>query len=261
MEVSSSVAAGISIAANPGTTICKGTVVIFTANAVNGGALPLFQWYKNGVEVGGNSVTWSDIPADGDVVYCMLTSSLSCVAANPVTSAPLTFTAAPSPQVELTDKEFLCAGQLVMLDAGMGFSSYLWQDGSTDQYYSAIDEGQFYVTVTDALGCTGSDTVYFKKCGQMLYAPTAFSPNGDNLNDQFRLIGNIDNLSSFSMQVFNRWGELIFDANDIQKGWNGTQNGKYCQQDTYTWVVSYQVSSSSPDAKPVILKGTVTLIR
>ena len=115
--------------------------------------------------------------------------------------------------------------------------------------------------VTDSIGCSGSDTVWFRKCGQNLYAPTAFSPNGDNLNDQFLLLGSIDEMISFSMNIYNRWGELLFETNDLSRGWDGTQNGKYCPPDTYTWLVKYQVSSSSSDAEPVVMKGTFTLVR
>ncbi len=260
--VTNALQAGIGITADP-ETICPGQEIIFTAQAVNPGNNPDFEWFIDGISVQqGDPAVYSTITyKPGQSVICRMTSSLSCVAENPVSSLPVSVVVVPAPVVKLTNEPYLCAGVETRLDAGSGFSSYLWQDGSTEQYYLAKDEGAYFVMVTDSLSCTGSDTVLFRKCSQNLYVPTAFSPNGDNLNDQFILLGNIDEMSSFSMRVFNRWGELIFESNDIQKGWDGFQNGKSCPQDTYTWIVNYQVSSSSPDAKPVTLKGTVTLIR
>ncbi len=64
-------------------------------------------------------------------------------------------------------------------------------------------------------------------------APTAFSPNGDRLNDEFRIY--TDGVTEFDMMIFNRWGEMIFRSDDLKKGWDGSFNGKTCQQDAYVW--------------------------
>jgi len=73
----------ISGSANP---VCSGTVVTFNAIAVNGGNDPVFQWKVNGTNAGTNSLTFSYTPADGDQIWCILTSSLNCSLNNPAHS-------------------------------------------------------------------------------------------------------------------------------------------------------------------------------
>ncbi|MCX6280305.1 MAG: hypothetical protein NT004_19750 [Bacteroidetes bacterium] len=77
------VSISISASANP---VTSGSTVIFTASPVNGGVSPVYQWKKNGINVGMNSATYSYIPANNDSIKCLLTSGLSCVSGNPATS-------------------------------------------------------------------------------------------------------------------------------------------------------------------------------
>ncbi len=78
------------------TTVCAGTTVSFTASPVNGGAAPAYQWKVNGSAVtGGTNATYAYIPANGDLVTCMVTSSAGCVTGNPATSSAITMTVNP----------------------------------------------------------------------------------------------------------------------------------------------------------------------
>ena len=67
-----------------------------------------------------------------------------------------------------------------------------------------------------------------------LFHPTAFTPNGDNLNDTFTVFGQY--VTGFEMQIFNRWGELLFSTEDIQGGWDGTFRGMQMPEGTYTFI-------------------------
>lgn len=67
-----------------------------------------------------------------------------------------------------------------------------------------------------------------------LFHPTAFTPNGDNLNDSFNVFGQY--VVGFEMQIFNRWGELLFSTNDLQSGWDGTFRGNEMPEGTYTFI-------------------------
>jgi gliding motility-associated-like protein len=67
-----------------------------------------------------------------------------------------------------------------------------------------------------------------------LFHPTAFTPNGDNLNDNFSVFGQY--VVGFEMKIFNRWGELLFSTNDIQSGWDGTYLGNEMPEGTYTFI-------------------------
>jgi len=258
-----SVSVSLSITADH-TSICPGTVVTFTAFPVNEGNTPAYSWFVNGnpVQSGSSTMYITNSLVAVDTVKCTVTSSLNCAVPNPAESSPLRLSVYPSPVVKLTDKPFLCAGNPTQLDAGPGFDSYLWQDGSTNRYYTAINTGTFRVTVTDSLGCSGSDSVQIKNCDSTLFVPEAFTPNNDGVNDVFRVISSGDNITSFSMQIFDRWGALVFESTDIKKGWNGQLQNRLAPPGTYAWIITYQqTSGSTADPSTTTKHGTVVLIR
>ena len=94
VTVNSSPVASVSIAAssNP---VCANATVTFTATPVNGGITPVYQWKKNGVNVGTNSTSYAYAPANGDIITCVLTSSETCISGNPATSGGITMTVNP----------------------------------------------------------------------------------------------------------------------------------------------------------------------
>lgn len=98
-------------------------------------------------------------------------------------------------------------------------------------------------------------------CHPVLYAPTAFTPNGDGHNDQFiPIIEAGYPIQAFSFQVFDRWGNKIFESFDPQRGWDGFVGGISAQAGVYTWVVRFNVSSDT-DSVPFQEGGSVTLVR
>lgn len=88
-----------------------------------------------------------------------------------------------------------------------------------------------------------------------LFIPNSFSPNGDGNNDVFYFRGRF--ISEFNLKVFNRWGELLFETNDVNQGWDGSYKGKQSQADVYV----YQVSATCINGENWSKKGDVTLIR
>ena len=87
ITVNSYVTPSIIITANTGNTFCEGENVTFTATPVNSGNSPIYQWKKNGFNVGINSNTYSDNAlAENDIILCLMTSNASCVNGNPATS-------------------------------------------------------------------------------------------------------------------------------------------------------------------------------
>jgi gliding motility-associated-like protein len=246
------------------TFICPGTLVKFTASAINEGNSPVYTWTVNGntVQSGSSPMYSTNTLTVGDIIQCRLTSSLVCPDPDPAESSPLTVSIYAAPVVTLTDKPFLCAGEPIQLNAGSGYASYLWQDGSTSQYYTATNVGTYRVTVSDSHGCLGSDSVQLKNCDSTLFVPDAFSPNGDGVNDVFRVVSSGDNITNFSMQVFDRWGDLVFESSDINKGWDGQLRNQLAPAGTYVWKITYHLSSPSNTYGSTISKhGTVILIR
>ena len=88
----------------------------------------------------------------------------------------------------------------------------------------------------------------------MIFVPNSFSPNGDGINDVFTPVS--ANLTEYNMIIFDRWGEIIFVSNDVNKGWDGTYKGQYCQTGVYGVTITYK--GNSPQKSYV---GTITLLR
>ncbi len=90
--------------------------------------------------------------------------------------------------------------------------------------------------VDNGLGC--SDTVNYKLVigdRSTLFVPNAFTPNNDNLNDVFRVLGT--GIVAFQMEIFDRWGKKVFGSADLDMGWDGTFNGEIVQDGSYVVVI------------------------
>jgi gliding motility-associated-like protein len=147
------------------------------------------------------------------------------------------------PTPNLGDDLSLCDVSNTLLDAGHSGGTYLWNTGQTSQTISATGAGVYWVQITEN-NCVLSDTIALTSSfeGSNMYFPNTFTPNEDTQNDYFTGYG-ID-VVSFHMQIFNRWGELIFQTTDMNTGWDGRCKGEYVQEDTYVYVVDYQLNCS-----------------
>lgn len=73
------------------------------------------------------------------------------------------------------------------------------------------------------------------------YAPTAFSPDDDQINDGFKLFGNGIDENTFNIQIYDRWGEVIWESNNFNEYWNGkVKDGKIAPLGTYTWLAKFR---------------------
>lgn len=87
------------------------------------------------------------------------------------------------------------------------------------------------------------------------YFPNAFTPNGDDQNDNFKVEGKF--VAKCRLQIFNRWGEQIFETTDLQQGWDGTAKGRPAPQDTYI----YRAFVETIDGAQQTHRGSVFLLR
>ena len=93
-----------------------------------------------------------------------------------------------------------------------------------------------------------------------VFIPNTFTPNGDGVNEEFRPYGSgIYVKANYDMQIFDRWGLLIYRSNDINKGWDGKLKGEVCQQDVYVYKIYFTDKSDGTLIKK--MKGIVTLLR
>ena len=169
-------------------------------------------------------------------------------------------TIAPPLTVNLGPDTVICPGDQMTIDAGTGYASYSWIPGGQSTHYIIINQpGTYGITVIDTNGCIARTSIWVDDfCPSDLYIPSAFAPDGNNLNGLFMAYG--ENIMAFHMYVFNRWGQQIFDSEDISKGWDGTFNGNPVPQDTYVYRVDYQLYDYTQLHKHSKV-GTVTLIR
>jgi len=115
----------------------------------------------------------------------------------------------------------------------------------------------YYVTTTDANGCSTTDTVEVSvkdDCGY-LFVPNAFSPNGDGHNDVLLVYGVC--ITKMTFIVFDRWGKQLFESTEQSMGWDGTFNGQKMNPDTYT----YYLGVTLIDGTKVVKSGNVALVR
>jgi len=114
----------------------------------------------------------------------------------------------------------------VRLTATGGYDSYLWNNltSTSDSFFFVTVPGTYTVSVNNICG-SKTDTVHvYDQCDFPIYFPTAFTPNGDNLNDELRVpLANKNKL--VRLRIYNRWGEMIFSTSIPGKGWDGKVNG------------------------------------
>jgi gliding motility-associated-like protein len=89
----------------------------------------------------------------------------------------------------------------------------------------------------------------------LVFVPSAFSPDNDGHNDMLRVDGN--NITSMTLQIYNRWGTLVFETSDQSMGWDGTYQGADLPPDVY----GYYLQCTCDGGDSALLKGNITLLR
>ena len=84
-----------------------------------------------------------------------------------------------------------------------------------------------------------------------IFVPNVFSPDGDNTNDVFQVMGR--GLEHITIEIYNRWGQLVFEAPHLNESWDGTYRGQPCPVGTYVYQLKVDALTSQ--------SGTITLIR
>jgi gliding motility-associated-like protein len=159
--------------------------------------------------------------------------------------------------------------QFSFTNKSTGASIYRWYRGnflfstSTNPYYTEQIAGNYcYKLIAEnSSGCIDSIT----HCANLIkdervFFPNAFSPNRDAKNDQFKpLIININlaSLKNYNFMVVNRFGQVVFKANNPQFGWDGAFKGVDCEIGTYYYMCKFK----TPEGREYDVKGDVTLVK
>ncbi|MEY2903040.1 MAG: hypothetical protein RLY89_2146 [Bacteroidota bacterium] len=146
----------------------------------------------------------------------------------------------------------------IVLFTAPGFDQYLWNNiTSNNFYYSAKQAGTYTVKVSNLCGSKTASVNINVLCDPELYIPTAFTPNADRINDLFRIPPS-SGYQLTSMQVFNRWGQLIFDGKENSPGWDGNFKRNPQPAGLYPYRMEIMAIRSG---KKMIKTGTIQLIR
>lgn len=153
----------------------------------------------------------------------------------------------------------ICKGASVKLEVLEKDATIKWQDGSTNSIFVANQKGTYNVEITKE-GCSIVESAYVNEvvCEDCIRIPNAFTPNGDNLNERFRVFSNCL-IDKFSMMIYNRFGEQVFYSDNFNNSWDGTFNGTPLNTAVFYYYLT--VRFKKPDAKDEIYKGDITLIR
>lgn len=149
----------------------------------------------------------------------------------------------PNPRLYLGPDTLVCLSVNPRLDAGPGMADYWWSNKSREQVIFAEEPGVYWVRVKDDKGCFGTDTVMINKSGDIvpskIFMPTAFTPDGNGINDLYPQNKYINIGSLYMVKIYNRWGEKLVELSSPDVNWDGTINGAPAPEGVYVFLTTW----------------------
>ncbi len=134
---------------------------------------------------------------------------------------------------------------------------YQWSTVATTQQTKVTAPGDYSLTVINQHGCATTERITIDK-GCYVDIPNAFTPDGDGVNDFFPGQLRSANITAFRLQVFNRWGQKIFETTSMtDRGWDGRFNDQPVQKGVYIYLIDVRLDNNKEEQ----YKGNVTLLR
>lgn len=237
------------------TAICFGDLALLFASGGD-----TYRWNPT-------DASWSDPNGDTSVLRPTVTQTYTVTIENSASGCEIerevTITVHPLPVADAGDTATILIGSNYVLD-GSGGTQYFWtpdyrisDQTAANPTVTPFQNTTYTLEVTDENGCVDIDTVrIFVESIDDVFIPSAFSPNGDGQNDVFRLVPyGLTELGSF--QIFNRWGQRMFEAGALTDGWDGTVDGEPQPIGTYI----YYLSGFDYKGDPIERQGNITLLR
>ncbi len=240
------------LAINITNTICGNSDGSITISASNGTPPYQFSLDGNNFKL---ATTFNSLSAGSYTIYAK-------DAANVMVDSTVIISDTPGPKESIVLTRGSCnnsKGNINIVATGGTLPIQFSIDGINYQssgVFDNLDSGKYITYVKDANGCISSDTVQLIPDGCGLVLPNAFSPNGDGLNDIFRIKYPFA-VKAFSLAVYNRLGEKMFETSNMTKGWDGTFKGIKQSVDVYAWVVHLTSLNNIEQT----IKGIVTLLK
>lgn len=204
----------------PDTTLCAGDTLILSVKA----GLERYSW--------STSDTSNNILVSDAATYSLTVTHEGCSFYD---EKIITY---KDPSFRIGNDTLLCEGVPHTLRArSLDDSKYLWSTNSVGDSIIINASGTYFVTATNLCGSfTDSITVAYERCDCNPFIPSAFTPNGDGLNDQLKAIINCP-VSNYHMIVVNRFGQRVFESNSPNIYWDGTHKGNKCDMGTYYYIL------------------------
>jgi gliding motility-associated-like protein len=162
------------------------------------------------------------------------------------------------PYIKALPDTSICLGDTLTLIPETQFAtSFKWNNGLQTPTIRISKSGFYQLQVANICGATNTSfKVETGTCFGELLLPNAFTPNRDGLNDIFK--PSLDfSIKLYRMNIYNRWGTLVFSSNKMQQGWDGMVNRLEQPPGAYIWQVSYVNKTNQKKEQ----QGTVLLIR
>jgi gliding motility-associated-like protein len=119
----------------------------------------------------------------------------------------------------------------------MGNPGFSWEDNpSTSFPEGEVGEYQVELIATSQFGCTDTAEAFVPVVPEVIvYAPNTFTPDGDEFNNSWRVFISGISMQNFDLEIYNRWGEILWESHDPDAAWDGTYGGKLVEEGTYIW--------------------------
>jgi gliding motility-associated-like protein len=171
---------------------------------------------------------------------------------------------APKPRVEAGDEVYSdCVKGALLSGYGDGIPNWEPADGlsnsNTFEVNAFPENTRVYYLTVDNGTCKATDSVKVFALCSSVYVPSGFTPNNDGNNDSFKAVGM--DVKDFSMVIYNRWGEKIFETKDIAFGWDGTYSGTPAPMGMYIWQIEANDKNGNSLLTDQQRRGTVCLVR
>jgi gliding motility-associated-like protein len=237
-------------------------VIITSQQAICPGGVPIIL---DATTVGATAYIWSNtstqptLTIDSPGTYTVTVTVSTCSASDAITIStepllgPLT----------IPDSVLLCMGDSAAIDATtLNATSYHWSGiNDTTAIVSLHSEGGYEVTVSNSCGSLSASTmVVVRDCNCNIYMPNAFTPNGNGVNDKIGVYYDCPGIKYIELRIFDRWGEKVFESNDLDAQWDGTYRGEKVAPGIYSYTLDVNANEGNVN-HAFHLKGTVTLIR
>jgi gliding motility-associated-like protein len=226
---------------------------------------------NNGVQLTGcDTVTYTFIQSGCYDVTLTTTSNNGCIGSSTITNMICVEDLPNASFVAQNNPVSTLEPIIPFINTSTGATSYVWDFGDSSSLSYEIDPTHTYgsfeatylvtlIAISDA-GCVDTTTVPVQVQEELIYyIPNSFSPDADPYNNVFEPIFSSGfNPKGYTLLIFDRWGEILFESHNTEVGWDGTYNGSIVQDGTYIWKIEFKLSNN--DGK-VMDTGHVNLIR